>query len=94
MTVVPSLRPIPGHVPGPKLRQRVSADIASFRIALDYADLEGAPESMTNLQEATDRFMRSAARTRLELDGLLSGHEASGVREKGRKKSGSPHGST
>jgi hypothetical protein len=94
MTAAPSLRPIRGHILVPELRQRVSGDVASFLVALDYVDLEGSPQSMANLREATDRLMRSAARTRLELERLLSGHEASGLREKGRKKSRSPHGST
>jgi hypothetical protein len=92
MTAAPSLRPIRRHFLGPELRQRVSGDVASFLVALDYVDLEGSPESMANIQEATDRLMRSAARTRLELERLLSGQEASGVREKGRKKAKSPHG--
>jgi hypothetical protein len=94
MTAAPSLRPIRGHFLGPELRQRVSGDVASFLVALDYVDLEGSPESLANLQEATDRLMRSTARTRLELERLLSGQEASGLREKSRKKTRSPHGST
>jgi hypothetical protein len=94
MTAAPSLRPIRGHILGPELRQRVSRDVASFLVALDDVDLEGSPESMANLQEATDRLMRSAARTRLELEQLLSGQEASGLREKSRKKTRPPHGST
>jgi hypothetical protein len=94
MTAAPSLRPIlRGHILGPELRRRVSGDVASFLVALDYVDLEGSLESIANLQEATDRLMRSAARTRLELERLLSGREASGLREKGRKKTKSPHGS-
>lgn len=89
-----SLRSIRGHVLGPELRQRVSGDVASFLVALDYVDIEGTHESVANLQEATDRLMRSAARTRLELERLLSAHETSVLREKGRKKAGSTHGST
>jgi hypothetical protein len=89
-----SLRSIRGHVLGPELRQRVSGDVASFLVALDYVDSEGTRESVADLQEATDRLMRSAARTRLELERLLSAHETSVLREKGRKKAGSPHGST
>jgi hypothetical protein len=92
-TTAPSLRPIRAHFLGPELRRRVSGDVASFLVALDYVDLEGSLESMANLQEATDRLMRSAARTRLELERLLSGQEASGLREKGRKNTRSPHGS-
>jgi hypothetical protein len=89
-----SLRPIRDHVLGRELRQRVSGDVASFLVALDHVDLEGSPESMADLQEATDRLMRSAARTRLELERLLSEQEASLVREKGRKKAKSPLGTT
>jgi hypothetical protein len=89
-----SPRSIRGHILGPELRQRISGDVASFLVALDYVDLEGTLESMANLQESTDRLMRSAARTRLELERLLSGHKASGLREKLSKKTRSPHGST
>lgn len=78
------------HVLGPELRQRASGDVASFLVALDHAVLEGSLESVANLQEATDRLMRSTARTRLELERLLSPHETTGVRENGRRKAGSP----
>jgi hypothetical protein len=73
VTVVPSCRRIHDQVLGPELHQRISGDVASFLVALDYVDLEGSPASVANLQEATDGLMRSAARTRLELERLLSG---------------------
>lgn len=78
-----------GHLLGPELRQRVSGDVASFLVALDHAVLEGSLKSVANLQEATDRLMRSTARTRLELERLLSGHETGGIREKDHGKAGS-----
>jgi hypothetical protein len=88
--VMPSWRRTRGHVLGPELRQRVSGDVASFLVALDHAVLEGSLESVANLQEATDRLMRSTARTRLELEQLLNGQETAGMREKSRRKVGSP----
>lgn len=87
--VMPSWRASHGHVLGPELRQRVSGDVASFLVALDHAVLQGSLESVANLQEATDRLMRSTARTRLELEQLLNRLET-GAREKSRRKVGSP----
>lgn len=81
-TVAPSSRPVRDHVLGPELRQRVGGDVASFLVALDHAVLEGSLESVANLQEATDRLMRSTARTRLELERLLRRHEVAGARGK------------
>lgn len=60
---------------GTELRQRVSGDIASFLVALDQAVIEGSPRSAAELQEATDRLMRSTARVRLELERLLTGEQ-------------------
>lgn len=60
---------------GPELRRRVSGDIASFLVALDQAVLDRSPQFLFNLQEATDRLMRSTARTRIELERLLSAYE-------------------
>jgi hypothetical protein len=74
----------------PELRQRVSGDVASFLVALDHVVLEGSLESAAGLQEATDRLMRSVARTRLELERVLSRHEMPRGREKPRKKAGLP----
>jgi hypothetical protein len=86
----PSWRPasIDDHLLAPELRQRVGANIASFLVAFDHAVLEGSIESVANLREATDRLMRSTARTRLELEQLLDRQEASAVREKSRRKDG------
>ena len=70
--VISSGRGSPKNVLGAELRQRVSGDVACFLVALDQAVLDGSPESFAELQEATDRLMRSAARTRLELERLLS----------------------
>lgn len=56
----------------PAVRDRVTSDIASFLVALEAA---GADPSMRNLDEvrsATDRLMRAAARTRLELERVLA----------------------
>jgi hypothetical protein len=58
------------------LRERVSGDIASFLVALDQAVVEGSSRSVAELQEATDRLMRSTARVRLELERLLGGEQA------------------
>jgi hypothetical protein len=68
-------RAAPKDVLGAELRQRVSGDVASFLVALDQAVLDGSLESVAGLQEATDRLMRSAARTRLELGRLLGSRD-------------------
>jgi hypothetical protein len=75
LIAAPSERPAPNAVLPPELRQRVSGDVASFLVALDHVVLEGSLESVAGLQEATDQLMRSVARTRLELEHLLSRHE-------------------
>ena len=59
---------------GAELRRRVTGDVASFLVALDQAMIEGSSESVVELQEATDRLMRSTARIRLELE-RVSGEE-------------------
>jgi hypothetical protein len=82
LIAAPSERPAPNAVLPPELRQRVSGDVASFLVALDYVVLEGSLESVAGLQEATDQLMRSVARTRLELEHLLSRHEMPRVRTK------------
>ena len=66
---------------GPELRRRVSGDIASFLVALDQAVLGHSLEFLVNLQEATDRLMRSTARTRLEVERLLSAYEGAETEE-------------
>jgi hypothetical protein len=69
-----------------ELRKRVSSDVASFLVALDYAVLNGSIDSIVNLQDATDRLMRSTARTRLELERLVSRRLTEPARDKGRKR--------
>ena len=59
---------------GDDLRKRVSGDVASFLVALDQMILEGSDVTIYNLQDATDKMMRSTARVRLELEGLLDQH--------------------
>ena len=77
---------------GAELRRRVGGDVASFLVALDQAVLDGSVESIANLQEATDRLMRSTARTRLELERLLSSYEGASAEEEDlRNKAASPY---
>jgi hypothetical protein len=89
VVAVPSRRPVRGHVLGQELHQRVSGDVASFLAALDHLVLDGSLQSVADLQEATDQLMRSAARTRIELERFRSHGEISSPREKGRAKPGS-----
>jgi hypothetical protein len=49
------------------LRKRVTADVASFLVALDQASAD-VVESLNVLQEATDCLMRSASRIRIEIE--------------------------
>ena len=83
----------PEQILGQELRQRVGGDVAAFLVALDQAVLDGSHESIASLQEATDRLMRSTARTRLELDRLLSPRDTTETREHGRRTGESPQGS-
>jgi hypothetical protein len=71
---------------GAELRTRVSSDVALFLVALDQAVIDGSAESVAQLQDATDRLMRSTARTRLELERLLSGQVTASGDERRRKK--------
>jgi hypothetical protein len=87
--VVPSERPARDTLLTPELRRRVSSDVAAFLVALDHVVLEGSTESLAGLQEATDQLMRSAARTRLEVERLLSRYETR-VRENARRKVDTP----
>lgn len=73
------------------LRKRLSSDIASFLVALDQVVLVGATASLADLQDATDRLMRSTARTRLELERVLSGSEAE-IEIDAREKAASSRG--
>jgi hypothetical protein len=90
--VVRSERTGSEHVLGTELRRRVSGDVASFLVALDQVVLEGSRESVSNLQEATDRLMRSAARTRLELERLLGRRDVAETHEREPRRTGSPQG--
>lgn len=59
----------PGSAPiDPELRWRVSSEIASFLAVFDSFLTENSPESYDELLGATDRLMRVAARTRIELE--------------------------
>ena len=63
----------PGAAPSasaidPDLRRRVSSEIASFLAVFDSFLTENSPESCDELLDATDRLMRVAARTRIELE--------------------------
>lgn len=63
----------PDDAPGasaidPELRWRVSSEIASFLAVFDSYLTESSPESYDELLGATDRLMRVAARTRIELE--------------------------
>ena len=82
-------RPVGRQVLGAELRRRVSGDVASFLVALDQAVLGGSVEAIADLQEATDRLMRSTARTRLELERLLSSYEGAGAEDGVWDKAGS-----
>ena len=70
-----TMRAADERVLGAELRERVSADIASFLVALDQV-VEGSTQSAAELQDATDRLMRSTARVRLELERLLAREQA------------------
>jgi hypothetical protein len=87
-------RAAPEDVLGAELRQRVSGDVASFLVALDQAVLDGSFESVASLQEATDRLMRSAARTRLELGRLLGSRDMAEAHELEPRRAESAQGST
>lgn len=50
------------------LRRRVSSEIASFLAIFDGCLADNTQESYDQLLEATDRLMRVAARTRIELE--------------------------
>lgn len=52
----------------PDLRWRVSSEIASFLAVFDSFLTDNSPEGYDELLSATDRLMRVAARTRIELE--------------------------
>jgi hypothetical protein len=51
----------------PALRERVDSDLASFIVAFDAVARSDTPEHRDRLLEATDRLLRTGARTRIEL---------------------------
>jgi hypothetical protein len=53
-----------------ELRERVGGDIAGFLVAFDAASAHPSEMNLDALQVATDRLMRTAARTRIELEHL------------------------
>lgn len=53
-----------------ELRARVDTDIAAFLTAFDAALTEDTQEHRSALREATDRLLRTGARTRIELERL------------------------
>jgi transposase-like protein len=73
---LPPLRPADHRLLGAALHQRIANDVAAFLVALDHAMAEGSVEAITELQETSDRLMRSTARTRIELDRVLSRYGA------------------
>lgn len=79
--VAPSESKASEHVLAADLRRRVTGDVASFLVALDQAVLAESLETILDLQDATDRLMRSAARTRLELERFLSAPKAAEPRK-------------
>jgi hypothetical protein len=60
-----------GAVLRQELRLRLSGDIASFLVSFDEAVARSSMKSLTDLLEATDSLMRSAARTRLEIERIM-----------------------
>jgi transposase-like protein len=56
----------------PELRERVHSDISAFLVAFDAACDRLTGETGGRLLEATDRLLRAAARTRIELERLGS----------------------
>jgi hypothetical protein len=51
-----------------EIYERVTSDIASFLVLLDAAVGDPGARNLESLRLATDRLMRAAARTRLELE--------------------------
>ncbi len=85
-------RPAARDVLAPELRTRISGDIASFLVALDQAVVEGSTRSTAELQEATDRLMRSTARIRIELERMLAGEQSSAEARPPRQTASSVRG--
>ncbi len=81
--------PVGGHRDGgvgassipPDLRWRVSSEIASFLAVFDSFLSDNSPETYDELLGATDRLMRVAARTRIELERARATAEPNRVQE-------------
>lgn len=56
---------------GEKIWERVSGDIASFLAGMDAISLNDSDENYEALLLATDRLLRSSARTRVEVERVL-----------------------
>lgn len=54
------------------LHERVTGDIASFLVAFETAVIRASAENLEDLRDATDRLMRTTARTRIEVERLLA----------------------
>lgn len=65
----------------PDLRWRVSSEIASFLAVFDSFLSDNSPETYDELLGATDRLMRVAARTRIELERARATAEPNRVQE-------------
>src|SRR6185369_1086386 len=50
------------------LHTRVSSDVARFIAAFDVLTMSYSPHNITEMLDATDRLLRSAARVRIELE--------------------------
>lgn len=56
---------------GGEIWERISSDIASFLAGMDALSVNDSDENYEALLLATDRLLRSSARTRLELERVL-----------------------
>jgi len=63
----------PAASPVREIWSRINIDIATFLAAMEALSAEDSIEHYQNLLDATDRLLWGSARTRLELERLLSG---------------------
>lgn len=86
----PAGRPAAQRAPiiDPDLRRRVSSEIASFLAIFDGCLADNTEESYEQLLEATDRLMRAAARTRIELERARTSGPAATLSSRYRSASG------
>jgi hypothetical protein len=61
---------------GAEVRKRVSGDLAIFLVALDHVVADSSIDNLASLRDASDSLMRSIARTRMEVERLLSSGDA------------------